>query len=129
LPIFDAGRLKARYGATQAQIDSAVSGYRETVVAAARDVATQAATRAQIAAERAQRLIEIDAAARLQGSAAARAGQGLTDPRPELSAAESWLEQRDALLQLDAAALSADIALQRALGGGYESPAALANSP
>jgi multidrug efflux system outer membrane protein len=129
LPIFDAGRLKARYGATQAQIDSAVSGYRETVVAAARDVATQAATRAQIAAERAQRLSEIDAAARLQGSAAARAGQGLTDPRPELSAAESWLEQRDALLQLDAAALSADIALQRALGGGYESPAALANSP
>jgi len=32
------------------------------------------------------------------------------------------MEQRDALLQLDAAALSADIALQRALGGGYESP-------
>jgi outer membrane protein TolC len=33
------------------------------------------------------------------------------------------MEQRDALLQLDAAALSADIALQRALGGGYESAA------
>jgi outer membrane protein TolC len=38
------------------------------------------------------------------------------------------MEQRDALLQLDAAALSADIALQRALGGGYESPQQLANS-
>ena len=28
--------------------------------------------------------------------------------------------QRDALVQLDAAALSADSALQRALGGGFE---------
>jgi acetyl/propionyl-CoA carboxylase alpha subunit len=42
--------------------------------------------------------------------------------RAELTATESWIEQRDALLQLDAAALSADIGLQRALGGGYESP-------
>jgi hypothetical protein len=31
-------------------------------------------------------------------------------------------------MQLDAAALSADIGLQRALGGGYESPQKLANS-
>jgi multidrug efflux system outer membrane protein len=126
LPIFDAGRLKARYGAARAAISAAVSTYQETVVAAARDVATQAATRAQIAAERAQRSIEVDAASRLQGSAAALVRQGLTDPRPELDAAQSALEQRDVLLQLDAAALAADIALQRALGGGYESRQALA---
>jgi multidrug efflux system outer membrane protein len=129
LPIFDAGRLKAHYGATQAAINSAVSSYQETVVDAAHDVAMQASTRAQIAAERAQRLIELEAASRLQGSAAARVRQGLTDSRPELSAAESWLDQRDALLQLDAAALSADIALQRALGGGYDSRQTLANAP
>jgi outer membrane protein TolC len=46
-----------------------------------------------------------------------------------LMATESWIDQRDSLLQLDSAALSADIALQRALGGGYESPQKLANSP
>ena len=128
LPIFDAGRLKARYGATQAAIDTAVASYQDTVVSAARDVATQASTRAQIAAQRTQRVIEVDAARRLQRSAAARVTQGITDARTELTAAESWIEQRDALLQLDAAALSADIALQRALGGGYESPQTLANS-
>ncbi|HWJ34706.1 MAG TPA: efflux transporter outer membrane subunit [Steroidobacteraceae bacterium] len=120
LPIFDAGRLKARYGASQAAIDVAVAGYQDTLVSAARDVATQATTRVQIAAQRAQRLIELDAAQRLKASAAARVRQGLTDPRAELTATESWIEQRDALLQLDAAALSADIGLQRALGGGYE---------
>jgi multidrug efflux system outer membrane protein len=62
----------------------------------------------------------VDAAQRLKQSAAARVRQGLTDPRAELTATESWLDQRDALLQLDAAALSCDIALQRSLGGGYE---------
>jgi len=128
LPIFDAGRLKARYGATQAAIETAATGYQETVVGAARDVAVQASTRAQIAAERTQRLIELDAALQLRASAVAREEQGITDVRPVLGATETWLEQRDVLLQLDAAALSADIALQRALGGGYESPQELANS-
>jgi multidrug efflux system outer membrane protein len=47
--------------------------------------------------------------------------QGIVDPRTELTATESWIEQRDILLQLDAAALTADIGLKRALGGGYES--------
>ena len=75
---------------------------------------------AQIASERAQRALEVDAAERLSRTAVARVAQGLTDQRPELTARESWTDQRDALLQLDAAALSADIGLQRALGGGYE---------
>jgi multidrug efflux system outer membrane protein len=128
LPIFDAGRLKARYGGAAAAIDSAVSNYQDTVISAARDVATQATTRAQIDAERIQRARQVEAALRMKNSAAARVRQGLNDSRSELMATESWIDQRDALLQLDAAALSADVALQRALGGGYESPQKLANS-
>lgn len=128
LPLFDAGRLKARYGATQAAIDSAVAAYQDTLVSAARDVATQVSTRAQLAAQREQRAREVDAALQLRDSASARVRQGITDSRMELTATESWIEQRDALLMLDAAALSADIALQRALGGGYESPQEIANS-
>jgi multidrug efflux system outer membrane protein len=120
LPLFDSGRLKARYGASQAAVDSAVAEYRETVVGAARDVATQVSTLAQIAARRTQRAIELEAARQLEASAAARVRQGVTDSRIELSATESLIEQQDALLQLDAAALSADIGLKRALGGGYQ---------
>jgi multidrug efflux system outer membrane protein len=128
LPIFDAGRIKARYGGAAAAIDSAVSSYQDTVISAARDVATQATTRAQIDAERMQRALQVEAARRMRNSAAARVRQGLNDSRSELMATASWIDQRDALLQLDAAALSADVALQRALGGGYESPQKLANS-
>jgi multidrug efflux system outer membrane protein len=128
LPLFDAGRLKARYRGVQVQIDAAVAAYDQTLVDAARDVATQVALRAQITAERAERAAQVDAAARLRAAAAARLRQGVSDSRAELAATESWLEQRDSLLQLDAAALSADISLQRALGGGYEQPAALART-
>jgi len=119
LPIFDGGRLKARYRSSQAAIDEAVAGYQDTLVSAARDVAMQATSRAQIVAQRTQRLIEVEAADRLKSSAAARVRQGVTDSRTELAATESWIEQRDALLQLDSAAVSSDIGLQRALGGGY----------
>ena len=120
LPLFDSGRLKARYGAAQAAVDAAVAVYQDAVVNAARDVATQAASLAQISAQRAQRAIELDAALKLKQSAAARVRQGLTDSRSELNATDAWIAQQDALLQLDAAAVSADIGLKRALGGGYE---------
>ena len=129
LPIFDAGRLKARYAGAQAAIDAAVYSYQDTVVSAAREVATQATTRAQLQAERVQRAKQVDAALRMTHTAAARVRQGITDARSELMATESWLDQRDALMQLDSAALSTDIALKRALGGGYESPQKLASSP
>ena len=129
LPLFDSGRIKAHYGAVQASINSAVENYRDTVVSAAREVASQATTRAQLAAQRAQRALESDAARQLEASAAARVRQGVVDPRSELTAAEASIAQRDALLQLDAAALSADVALQRALGGGYDEAAISANSP
>lgn len=119
LPIFDGGRLKAQYGSAQADIDSAVDTYQDAVISAAREVATQATTLAQIDAQRKQRIIAMDAALQIKESAAARVRQGIADSRAELSAAESWIDQRDAGLQLEAAALVADVSLQRALGGGY----------
>jgi multidrug efflux system outer membrane protein len=121
LPIFDQGRLKAQYGAARASIDSAVSTYQDTVIGAARDVGTQVTMLAQIDAQRRQRHASIEAVLRLEEAAAARVRQGIDDQRVELTATETLIEQRDALLQLDAQALSADIALQRALGGGYDS--------
>jgi multidrug efflux system outer membrane protein len=128
LPIFDAGRLRAQYGGAQASIDSAVSNYTDTVVDAAREVGTQVTTLAQIDARRKERAGEVAAALSIKDVAAARVQQGLVDARTELSAAETWIDRRDALLQLDADAVSADIALQRALGGGYEIPQNLAST-
>jgi multidrug efflux system outer membrane protein len=120
LPVFDRGRLQGNYGANQALVESAVDAYRETVVDAAREVATQALTRAQLTQQRSERALQVEAAQQHRATAAARVREGVADARTELTATESWLEQRDALLQIDAAALSADIGLQRSLGGGYQ---------
>jgi multidrug efflux system outer membrane protein len=120
LPLFDAGRLRARYGASEAAVDAAVASYRDTLVTAAREVATQATALDHLGIERTQRLEALHAAAALRTSAAARVEQGIVDPRVELSATESWLEQRDALVEVDAALLAANIGLTQALGGGFE---------
>ena len=45
--------------------------------------------------------------------------QGLADDRSVLAAQAQVLEQRDAATTLDAQAVSAQIALTKALGGGY----------
>ena len=128
LPIFDAGRLKSRYRGSEAQLRTAIASYDQTLVDAARDVATELSTRQQILAQRTQRLIAIDAAERLHAGAGEKLRQGLIDARPEITAAQALLAQRDALAMLDAQALVADIGLQRALGGGYDAPGPLADS-
>lgn len=129
LPIFDQGRLKAQYGAARASIDAAVSTYEDTVITAAREVSTQVTMLAQIDAERRQHLGEIDSVLKLQAGAIAHVQQGVADIRPQLTATEALIDQRDNVLQLDAAALSADVALQRALGGGYVSTQQSTSSP
>jgi multidrug efflux system outer membrane protein len=45
--------------------------------------------------------------------------QGIADDRSVLAAQAQVIEQRDAALTLDAQAISAQIALTKALGGGY----------
>ena len=119
LPLFDAGLRDARHAVGQAQVEAAVASYDQTVVAAARDVATAASSSASIAAQHEQRDVQLAESRAYAESAAARVRGGSADIRPELAARLSVNQSLDALLQLDFAALSADVALQRALGGGY----------
>lgn len=125
LPLFDSGRIAARFGATRAQLNSAIADYDEIVVSAARDVATQAVLRDQLIRQRAEAATQLDAAQGALRSASFRVDAGVVDLRPQLEADQRVLAQQDASLQLHGAALSADIGLRRALGGGYEAEAAL----
>jgi outer membrane protein, multidrug efflux system len=121
LPLFDAGRLRARYGSSQSQLQSAVADYDEAVTNAAREVATQAALLTQLERQRRERAAAVVSSQGAVHSATLRVAAGVTDLRPQLDANQLQLTQRDAALQLQAAALSADIALRRALGGGFDS--------
>ena len=131
LPIFNGGSLKANYGLSKAQLDSAVAQYNSTVLTAAREVATQALGAEQIAARRQAQQAEVDANRQLLANAEARRRQGVRDARESLAATAQLLQQRDAAVQLQAQALSNDLALIKALGGGYRragTPAAAAHT-
>jgi multidrug efflux system outer membrane protein len=121
LPIFEGGQLKANYGISKAQLAGAVAGYNSTVIAAARDVANEALTAQQIAARRKEQSGQIAANERLVATAKAREIQGVRDARESLAAAAQLLQQRDDAASLQAQAVSTDLALIKALGGGYHS--------
>jgi multidrug efflux system outer membrane protein len=130
LPIFEGGRLKANYGASRAQLDAAIADYNVTVTNAARDVATQAVTAQQIAARRAKQDAQVRANESLLANAQARAAHGTRDARESLTAEAQLLQQRDQAISLHAQAVSTDLALIKALGGGYRSDAeSTAQSP
>jgi multidrug efflux system outer membrane protein len=120
LPIFEGGQLKANYGVSKAQLAAAVAEYNSTVVSAARDVATQALTAQQIAARRKEQSAQISANQRLLATAQARAHQGVRDAREGLAATAQLLQQEDGAASLQAQAVSTDLALVKALGGGYQ---------
>jgi outer membrane protein, multidrug efflux system len=121
LPIFEGGALEANYGLSRAQLDSAVAQYRSSVLAAAREVAAQALGAEQLAAQREQQQAQLEADERLLANARARLRQGVRDARESLVARLALLQQRDAATQLHAQALATDLALIKALGGGYRS--------
>ncbi|MFC3653918.1 efflux transporter outer membrane subunit [Dyella humi] len=123
LPIFEGGRLKANYGTSRAQLDAAISDYNVAVTNAARDVATQAVTAQQIVARRAKQEAQVKANEALLANAQSRAAHGTKDARESLNAETQLLLQRDQAVSLHAQALSTDLALIKALGGGYRSDA------
>ena len=122
LPIFHGGALEANYGVSKAQLDAAVAQYNGTVLSAAREVATQALGAQQIAAQRHEQQAQLVADRQLLANAQARARQGVRDARESLAAQAQLLQQRDAATQLQAQAVSTDLSLIKALGGGYQAP-------
>lgn len=122
LPIFNSGLLQANYGASRAQLEAAIASYRSTVLSAVREVSSQALLAQMLAERRREQGEQLAAVQQLSASAAARLGQGVSDAREQLQAQLRLLSQRDSALQVDAQALATDLALVRALGGGYRDP-------
>ncbi|MET0330832.1 MAG: efflux transporter outer membrane subunit [Dyella sp.] len=123
LPIFEGGQLEANYGISRTQLEAAIAQYNSTVIAAAREVSTQALGAEQLAQRRAQQATQLDANRRLLATAQARARQGVRDAREGLAAQAQLLQLQDSAVSLQAQALSTDLALIKALGGGYRADA------
>lgn len=123
LPIFEGGRLRANLGAKAAEVDAAVEGYNGALLRALREVADEVAGLQSL--ERQQR-------AQAEAGAAADAAYALAIQRYQaglgnfltvLNAQTNVLAQSRAATDLKARHLSSEVALTRALGGGWSAAA------
>jgi NodT family efflux transporter outer membrane factor (OMF) lipoprotein len=119
LPIFDGGRRVAGYGMARADFDAAVATYDEALVKALGDVASVIASQRALAArlENSQAAL----AASMRGWELAKRGYeaGATDYPTVLLAEDRMLEGKQAVALLEARRFALDLALVRALGGGW----------
>jgi multidrug efflux system outer membrane protein len=122
LPIHDGGARRARFHSAQADMDLAVANYQALLLTAARAVNEALALRTAAAIKLDNGRAQVREAEGLRDSAALQLRLGLIDARPSLSAELQLLDSRTALLQTEHELIDADLALIRALGGGYEDP-------
>jgi NodT family efflux transporter outer membrane factor (OMF) lipoprotein len=119
LPIFDAGRLRANLRGKTADLDAAVESYNAAVLDAVRDVADQLASIQSITRQQAEQRAASQAAEGAYDIAVQRYKAGLGTLLNVLTAETTVLLQRRTAVDLVARALDTQVALMRALGGGY----------
>ena len=122
LPIFDSGARQATYRGSRGAYVEAAETYRQTVVQAYRDVADALAQRKALE----DQLVQARAAVRASDEAHTIADQryraGLERYLTVLDAEDTLLAARRRATDLEAGAFNTDVALVRALGGGYRAP-------
>lgn len=122
LPIFHGGALNGQYRGARATYDEAVATYDRTVLAAYQDVADAVTMRRTLD----QRLADARAAVAASEDAYAVAQKryrgGLSTYLDVLTVEDQLLAARQSLAGLEASLFSNDIALVRALGGGFVAP-------
>jgi NodT family efflux transporter outer membrane factor (OMF) lipoprotein len=119
LPVFDAGRLRANLHGKNADLDAAIESYNAAVIDAVRDAADQIASVQSIARQQQQQAQATLAAEQAYDLAVQRYRAGLGTYLVVLNVETNVLTQRSGAADLKARALDAQVALARALGGGY----------
>lgn len=123
LPIFDAGRLRANYAGKAAEVDAAIAQYNQSVLAAAEDAIEQLTRAAGLDREAQATAAALAAAQEAYRIALLRYQEGLSSYLSVLSVENQLLVQRRAMADVQARRLDLQIALVRALGGGFAAPA------
>ncbi|MDB5455379.1 MAG: efflux system, outer rane lipoprotein NodT family [Caulobacter sp.] len=119
LPIFEGGRLRANLRAAEADRDGAVASYDAAVVQALRDVADVAASERALGVRLAESRAALTASEDGYRIARLRYQGGLSTYQNVLLAEQAVLTNRRTVADLDSRALALDVALVRALGGGF----------
>jgi len=122
LPLFTGGALQGAYKGARADYDMAVASYDATLIRALNEVA-DAAVMAAALEPRAVRVREaLHAAEDAYSLTLTRYRGGLANYLDVLSAEDAVIAARRSLADLETRAFSVDIALVKALGGGFRHP-------
>ena len=120
LPIFTGGRLEGAYRGARAEYDAAVSSYDGAVTQALNDVADVAASQRALGlrlSKSREALASSEQAYQIMNN---RYVGGLSTYLEVLSAEDRLIENRQAVADLETRAFALDVALVRALGGGFQ---------
>ncbi len=120
LPLLNGGRLRGELRASEARYEEAVARYHGTLTRALQEVADSALSQQALAAQLAKSRETVAAATEAYRVARQRYEGGLANYLDVLSAEDLLLGSLDALTELHARSFTLDIALKRALGGGYQ---------
>ena len=130
LPLFDGGRLRANLQGRAADADAATAAYNGAVLDAAREVADASTSLQSLARQRVEQAQALAATESAYDLALQRYRAGLGTYLVVLSAETGVLAQRQQATDLQARVLDQQVALMRALGGGWQAAPALAlNTP
>jgi len=119
LPIFEGGRLQGAYRGARADYDASVDAYDQTLTQALQDVADSAASVQSAALQLDERRQALAAGEAAYNVARLRYQGGLSPYVSVLTAEDAVIAERRAAADAQARAFTLDIALVRALGGGF----------
>ena len=120
LPIFDAGKLRAQYARSTADLDAAVADYNGAVVGAIKQTADAMTQVKSLAAQRVQQQDAVNSAERAFRIAEDRYRSGLATQLPMLTAEATLLQARQSLVGVVATGAQQRITLVLTVGGGFE---------
>jgi NodT family efflux transporter outer membrane factor (OMF) lipoprotein len=122
LPIFHGGAIQGQYRGARASYDEAVADYDKSVVDAYQAVADAVTSQRALADRIGNARTALTASEEAYAIARLRYEGGLSTYLDVLVIEERLLAARQAVAELDARAFALDVALIRALGGGFATP-------
>ena len=120
LPLFDAGRLRAKLKFVNAQLDMAIADYNDLLLSAMRDVIHGVISLRALDERRKAQQAAQAAAESAYALALERFKAGLTGYLTVLATETEVLRERRAGVALGARGAQLDVELKRALGGGFD---------
>lgn len=119
LPVFDGGALNANLSAARTASNALIEQYNQAVLDAVRDVAVTGSRLEALDAQAGLQTSEVEAVSFTADSADGQYRSGLGSRYAAVEARAPLIGERIALLRITGQQISEEIALTKALGGGY----------